>query len=128
MVGSGLQFSSDQNVQHAGDAVSVAGGAVSVIFAVCTADVNVLDSVPNLPPLQGEVPRTVDMYVSRNAPELLAAMKVKATQSHKSRFLSCQPRGAIYDLSGSQNTEALNEMLQNMNRSIGALLDSIPRQ
>lgn len=48
-IGSGLQFSSSTSVQHAGDGVSVAGGVITAVFAMCTADINVIDQPPDEP-------------------------------------------------------------------------------
>jgi hypothetical protein len=48
MVGSGLQFSKSQTVNYVGDGISVAGGAVTAAFNLCTADVDVRDTVRDL--------------------------------------------------------------------------------
>jgi hypothetical protein len=49
VIGSGMQFSNSTSVQHAGDGVSVAGGAITAVFAMCTADINVIDQPPDEP-------------------------------------------------------------------------------
>jgi hypothetical protein len=72
-IGSGMQFSSNTSVQHAGDGVSVAGGAITAVFALCTADINVIDPPPD--PLsqafqtnnqQRIIPDTVWNYVKKD--------------------------------------------------------------
>ena len=46
-IGSGMQFSKSVSVQHAGDGVSVAGGAITAVFALCTADIDMIDQPPS---------------------------------------------------------------------------------
>jgi hypothetical protein len=48
-VGTGLQLSGSLKVQQAGDIVGVIGGVITAVFNICTADINVQDSPPNLP-------------------------------------------------------------------------------
>ena len=45
-IGSGMQFSNNVSVQHAGDAVSVGGGVITAVFAICTADIDVIEQLP----------------------------------------------------------------------------------
>ena len=90
VVGSGMQFSNSTSVQHAGDGVSVAGGAASILFAVCTADVNVVDSEPTYAASQG----AVHDYLQMTNPELLAPTEEPKPAQHR-RPLSCHSGGAL---------------------------------
>jgi hypothetical protein len=122
VVGSGMQFSSSTAVQHAGDGVSVAGGAATILFAVCTADIDVVDSEPTYAPTQGQV----HDYLQMTNPELLAPGE-KPTPAQNHGKLSCHAKGAPHQQTGTvaaqeEREEKLTGALLNMNNEISQLL------
>jgi hypothetical protein len=65
-IGTGLQLNSDVSVQHAGDILGVAGGALTAFFNICTADWNVPDK-PD-PEMKGPLPGEL---ASRTKPQII---------------------------------------------------------
>jgi hypothetical protein len=130
ILGSGMQFSNSSGVQHAGDAVSVGGGAVSVIFALCTAGVDEIDSPANLPPIIHDLPKTVTKYLSEAAPATLNALQLQPTpKPSRNKLLSCHfhgaPSPAMSTVEETRNMDTLAEKLSDMSGEIGALLDAV---
>jgi hypothetical protein len=122
VVGSGMQFSNSTAVQHEGDGVSVAGGAASILFAVCTADVNVVDSEPTYAASQG----AVHDYLQMTNPELLAPADGPKPAQQRGP-LSCHSGGAPHQqtltvAAQQEREDKLTGALLNMNNKIGALL------
>jgi hypothetical protein len=97
VIGSGMQFSNNTSVQHAGDGVSVAGGAITAVFAMCTADINVIDPPPDEPlakAFQNDnqnhvIPHTVWSFLKSEADFNNLVQSAPQPQPHPAKALSC---------------------------------------
>jgi hypothetical protein len=134
-VGTGLQFSSSVRVQHAGDAIGVAGGAITAIFALCTADVYVTDSPPDQLFLTFEsrnrdhaIPDEVWAYLKDDSTLLGAMDEAAKSPPTRKKVLSCHYKGAPKEHKAAQERAVtlLNRKLVFMNHDVVALLNAMP--
>jgi hypothetical protein len=97
VIGSGMQFSNSTSVQHAGDGVSVAGGAITAVFAMCTADIDVIDQ-PTDEPLEKAfqndnqhhvIPDTVWSFLKTDVDFNGLVQSAPQPQPHPTKALSC---------------------------------------
>ena len=135
-IGTGMQFSDSKNVQHAGDGIGVAGGAITAVFALCTAELapespagtRLLQSFAN-DNQQHVIPESVWNYVESDTGFMnsMAAAAAITTPPTK-KVLSCHFRApSSKQLVESQS--ALNELthkLSMMNRDVADLLKTLP--
>jgi len=135
-IGTGMQFSSSTSVQHAGDAVGVAGGVITTVFALCTAELapesssgdRLLAAFTNGNE-QHVVPESVWSYVQAD-PAFMSSMSAFAkTPAPAKKGLSCHLHApASNQLVERQN--ALNELngkLSMMNHDVADLLQTLPQ-
>lgn len=131
-IGSGMQFSNNVTVQHAGDAVSVGGGAITAVFALCTADIDVVDTPPDNQLSEAfrthnqdhQIPDEVWSYL-KNDDALRSVMENPISDhTHKRGFLSCHLRTPPPNTKIESRNNALrmldNKLLQ-MNRDLTSL-------
>jgi hypothetical protein len=142
-VGSGLQFSNNVSVQHVGDGISVAGGAITAVFALCTADIDLKDSAPDNTMVQAfrsdnadhAVPDDVWSYMqTKGALPALAESFASATTA-KSPWLSCHLSGAPAEkekekkiLNREKAIGTVNSTLLQMNRDLKDLSNMVLRE
>jgi hypothetical protein len=139
-VGSGLQFSNNVSVQHVGDGISVAGGAITAVFALCTADIALKDSIPDNTMAQAfrsdnadhAVPDDVWSYLKTQGALPALAESFAAAPTAKSPWLSCHLRGAPAEkekriLNRERAIGAVNNTLLQMNRDLNDLSNIVLR-
>jgi len=129
IAGSGMQFSNSETVQHAGDWVSIAGGAVTVLFAVCTAGVDELDT-PGDVRLGADLPHTVTAYLAKTDPAALKALNPPPRASHaKTGFFSCHSEGAKFAqqaaAANAAQMDLLTAKLAAMSDEVGGMLNAV---
>lgn len=112
IVGSSMQFSNNVSVQHAGDAVSVAGGAATVAFALCTAELKQttkaeLETVSN---------GTVGEYINLMNPALYSRIKKQSSAGG----IACRFHEKSSD---KELTKDIFSQLHEMNESAVSLLE-----
>jgi hypothetical protein len=126
MVGSGLQFSKSQTVNYVGDGISVAGGGISVVFALCTADVSERDNPPDFPPYWDQLPETVKSYLQTDAVSYSVLSKAPPKKSAEP-FFSCHFEGGktkgTSDL--KEKEDILSKRLMDMTADIKKMQDAI---
>lgn len=134
-VGTGLQFSNSVGVQHAGDAIGLAGGAITAIFALCTADVYVTDSPPDQLFLAFEsrnqdhaIPDEIWSYVKDDSALLGAMDEASRVPPVRKKVLSCHYKGAPKDQREARDRalDLLNRKLLFMNHDVVDLLNAMP--
>ena len=123
MVGSGLQFSKNQTVNYVGDGISVAGGAVTAAFNLCTADVDVRDSPPDFADYFDQLPTSIKTYLQQTDPQTYTVLEAPPKKVHSGMF-SCHFHGAPRPPS-SGKTEILTKQLANMSDDVNAMLEEI---
>lgn len=133
-IGSGLQFSNNVSVQHAGDAVSVGGGVITAAFALCTADIDVVDAPPDDVLSQAflddnqhhQVPADVWSYIRSDASLREIMAPVATSPKKENKLLSCHLRQAPPNEKGASRERALNALdgkLMLMSRDLAQLSD-----
>lgn len=124
-VGTVLQFSNSVTVQHAGDAVSVAGGVLSVIFAFCTAGLGEQDSPP-VPFLQAFADQNRDHVIPE---DVWSYLQDVTPPPPPGKALSCHLNGAPASKDAFLNRlkvlDQLESRLATMNGDAADLLQSI---
>jgi hypothetical protein len=134
-VGTGLQFSDSVHVQHVGDGIGVAGGAITAIFALCTADVYVTDSPPDQLFLTFQsrnqdhaIPDEIWSYLKEDSALLVAMDDAAKAPPVQKKFLSCHYKGAPKDKEEARNKAVtlLNRKLLFMNHDVVDLLNAVP--
>jgi hypothetical protein len=134
-VGTGLQFSDSVHVQHVGDGIGVAGGAITAIFALCTADVYVTDSPPDQLFLTFQsrnqdhaIPDEIWSYLKEDSALLVAMDDAAKAPPAQKKLLSCHYKGAPKDQKEARNKAVtlLNRKLLFMNHDVVDLLNAVP--
>lgn len=134
-VGTGLQFSDSVRVQHIGDGIGVAGGAITAIFALCTADVYVTDSPPDQLFLTFQsrnqdhvIPDDIWNYLKDDSDLLVAMDEAAKAPLAQKKLLSCHYKGAPKDQKEARNKAItlLNRKLLLMNHDVVDLLNTMP--
>ena len=134
-VGTGLQFSDSVHVQHVGDGIGVAGGAITAIFALCTADVYVTDSPPDQLFLTFQsrnqdhaIPDEIWSYLKDDSALLVAMDEAAKAPPVQKKLLSCHYKGAPKDQKEARNKAItlLNQKLLFMNHDVVDLLNAEP--
>lgn len=134
-VGTGLQFSDSVHVQHVGDGIGVAGGAITAIFALCTADVYVTDSPPDQLFLTFQsrnqdhaIPDEIWSYLKDDSALLVAMDEAAKAPPVQKKLLSCHYKGAPKDQKEARNKAItlLNRKLLFMNHDVVDLLNAEP--
>jgi hypothetical protein len=134
-VGTGLQFSDSVHVQHVGDGIGVAGGAITAILALCTADVYVTDSPPDQLFLTFQsrnqdhaIPDEIWSYLKDDSALLVAMDEAAKAPPAQKKFLSCHYKGAPKDQKEARNKAItlLNRKLLFMNQDVVDLLSAEP--
>lgn len=134
-VGTGLQFSDSVHVQHVGDGIGVAGGAITAIFALCTADVYVTDSPPDQLFLTFQsrnqdhaIPDEIWGYLKEDSALLVAMDDAAKAPPVQKKFLSCHYKGAPKEKEEARNKAVtlLNRKLLLMNHDVVDLLNAVP--
>jgi len=141
-VGTGMQLSSRLSIQRDGDIVSLAGGAITATFNICTADISEVDMEPNLPESlqhalsslaagqQGSLPDDVWRYLQRHKQfmtEMKEAAEEPAPKPPKTFLgLSCHAKGAPKGSESHNKPKTMNllsEQLIKMNEGGEKLLE-----
>lgn len=124
IVGSGMQISRSLTVQHAGDAVSVAGGAVTVFFALCTAELPATSQGKEL--RSADFPSTVRLYL-RSDPTVSFDAETKATARKSPKRSFCHYNGDSDPASAErmQSSGLLSDELGQMNSDLSLLLKEV---
>lgn len=128
-VGSGLQFSNSVKVQHAGDAVSVGGGVITAVFALCTTELTVTTPTSDDQLSQAfqddnqghQLPDKVWDYVKGDNALRQLMMSVPQTPTTPKKVLSChfrQPPSNKVLAERERALSALDNKLLRMNRDI----------
>jgi hypothetical protein len=134
-VGTGLQFSDSVHVQHVGDGIGVAGGAITAIFALCTADVYVTDSPPDQLFLTFQsrnqdhaIPDEIWSYLKDDSALLVAMDEAAKAPPAQKKFLSCHYKGAPKEQKEARNKAItlLNRKLLFLNHDVVDLLNAEP--
>jgi len=134
-VGTGLQFGDSVHVQHVGDGIGVAGGAITAIFALCTADVYVTDSPSDQLFLTFKsrnqdhaIPDEIWSYLQDDSALLVAMDEAAKAPPVQKKFLSCHYKGAPKDQKEGRNKAVtlLNRKLLLMNPDVVDLLNAMP--
>lgn len=140
-VGSGLQFSNNVSVQHVGDGISVAGGAITAVFALCTAGIDEKDNPPDNTMAQAfrsdnadhAVPDDVWSYLKTQGALPALAESFAPAPTAKSPWLSCHLRGAPAEkekkiLNREKAIGTVNSTLLQMNRDLNDLSNTVLRE
>ena len=135
-IGTGMQFSNSTRVQHAGDAVGVAGGVITAALAICTAELapespagdRLLQSFAN-GNQQHVVPDLVWNYAESD-PAFMSSMAIFAkAPAPTKKGLSCRFRARPEAKELAERQSALNELngkLSMMNHDVADLLKTLP--
>ena len=138
-LGSGLQFSDNVSVQHAGDGISVAGGAITAVFALCTAGIDEKDNPPDNVMSQAvrsdnaehQMPDDVWSYLKGQGVLPVLEESFAPAPPAKTRWLSCHLRGAPavekQILKREKALGTLNNALLRMNRDLNDLSSVVLR-
>jgi hypothetical protein len=95
-IGSGMQFSNSTSVQHAGDGVSVAGGAITAVFAMCTAELEQPSDDPLAQAFQNDnqqrlIPDTVWAFLKNDSTSFNDLVQAAPEpKPHSGKLLSCR--------------------------------------
>jgi hypothetical protein len=97
IIGSGMQFSNSTSVQHAGDGVSVAGGAITAVFAACTAEFEPPSETALAKSFQNDnqqhlFPETVWGFIKSDPSFADLVMPAAKSQAHSGKLLDCRWR------------------------------------